>query len=252
VRYVIVTAALPYFGVALRELLYYTVLVKHKKFKRGGVRKPMDFSNRGVQPQTVAPSTHTPAAGPVSTKRSRGDQGKWARISVVTLAFAVVVVLLALVAVIAFGNNSATSESKYVDTSKLQAVFLNTGQVYFGNIKTLNNNYFVLTNIYYLQTTSSGTSTTTSSANTSVSLVKLGCELHQPYDQMVINRSQVTFWENLQSDGQVAKAVATFEKDNPNGQKCSDQSSSSSTGSSSTVQNANSNSSGSGTSTTNP
>jgi hypothetical protein len=81
----------------------------------------------------------------------------------------------------------------------------------------------VLTNIFYLQTSSSST-TTTASANTSVSLVKLGCELHAPYDQMVINTTQVTFWENLQSSGQVAKAVATFEKANPDGQKCSDQS----------------------------
>jgi hypothetical protein len=139
------------------------------------------------------------------------------------------------VASIAFSTND--NENKYVDTSKLQAVFLGTGQVYFGNVKALNDKYFVLTNIYYLQTSSSSTSTTSTAANTSVSLVKLGCELHQPYDQMVINRSQVTFWENLQSDGQVAKAVAAFEKANPSGQKCTDQSSAASS-SSSAVQNA--------------
>jgi hypothetical protein len=148
----------------------------------------------------------------------------------------VIVLLVAVVAYIGF-SNSTPSESKYVDSSRLQAVFLNTGQVYFGNIKTLNDKYFVVTNIYYLQTSSNGSSSSDSS-NTSVTLVKLGCELHEPYDQMVINRDQVTFWENLQAGGQVAKAVSTFQKDNPNGQKCTDQSSSSSNNSANSVQNA--------------
>ena len=121
--------------------------------------------------------------------------------------------------------------------SSLQAVFLNTGQVYFGNIKTLNNKYFVLSNIYYLQT-SGGNTAAAANANTSVSLVKLGCELHEPYDQMVINRDQVTFWENLQDNGQVATAVSTFKKQNPDGQKCADQSSSAGTDSVNSTQNA--------------
>jgi len=198
----------------------------------------MDFSNRSTQPQAVAPSNHVTTTTPPATSNKKGgrlDKGKWARISTVTLFGAAIVLLIALVASIAFSTND--NENKYVDTSKLQAVFLGTGQVYFGNIKALNDKYFVLTNIYYLQTSSSSTSTTATAANTSVSLVKLGCELHEPYDQMVINRSQVTFWENLQSDGQVAKAVTAFEKANPNGQKCTDQSSAASS-SSSTVQNA--------------
>jgi hypothetical protein len=53
---------------------------------------------------------------------------------------------------------------------------------------------------------------------------------------MLINREQVTFWENLGDNGQVAKAVTTFEKQNPNGQKCADQSSSSSSTSGTTTQ----------------
>lgn len=197
----------------------------------------MDFSNRSTQPQAVAPSNHVTTTTPSATSNKKGgrDNGKWAFISQVTLFGAVIVLLIALVASIAFSGNN--NEGKYVDNSKLQAVFLETGQVYFGNIKTLNDKYFVLTNIYYLQTSSSSTSTTATAANTSVSLVKLGCELHEPYDQMVINGTQVTFWENLQSDGQVAKAVAAFEKANPNGQKCTDQSSAASN-TSSTVQNA--------------
>jgi hypothetical protein len=195
----------------------------------------MDFSaGRGPQPQTVAPASHS-AGG--SSKKLK-DQGQWARIATLVLVAAVAILLIFVVIFLASGSNTTKSEDKYVDTSKLQAVFLNTGQVYFGNIKTLNSSYVVLTNIYYLQTSNSGSG---SNSNTSVSLVKLGCELHEPYDQMVINRSQVTFWENLQDNGQVAKAVKTFQQQNPNGQKCSDQSSSSPSTSSS-VQNAPTNS----------
>jgi hypothetical protein len=82
--------------------------------------------------------------------------------------------------------------------------------------------------------------------------VKLGCELHEPLDQMVINRDQITFWENLGDNGQVAKAVSTFEKQNPNGQKCADQSSSASTNSGNTTQNAPTTNSTTNNTTTNP
>jgi len=197
----------------------------------------MDFQDRSTQPQVVAPGVRTATAMPssVPTKTS-SDKGKWSRITGMSIVGAVVILLLALVAFIAFGS-SGSNEDKYVDSSKLQAVFLQTGQVYFGKVKVLNSNYLVLSNIYYLQTSSTGTTAAASAANSSVSLVKLGCELHEPYDQMVINRTQITFWENLQDNGQVAKAVVAFVKSNPNGQKCTDQSSSSGSTSGS-VQNA--------------
>jgi hypothetical protein len=197
----------------------------------------MDFSNRNVQ-SDVSPGAQSKASGGPIGKRNKVDRGKWTRIWVTVLVVAVAILLAAVIAVTATGG--VKNEDSFVDTTKLQAVFLNTGQVYFGNITDLNSKYFVLTHIYYLQTSNASSSSTSSSSNSSVTLVKLGCELHEPYDKMVINATQVTFWENLQSGGQVAKAVATFEKQNPQGQKCTDQSSSSSSTSNS-VQSANSN-----------
>lgn len=166
--------------------------------------------------------------------------GKWARVGSSVLVGAVVVLIIALVTFVGLGGNAPKAESKYVDSSKLQAVFLNTGQVYFGKITSLNSRYVVLTNIYYLQTSSTGTGTE-ANANPNVSLVKLGCELHEPLDQMIINREQVTFWENLGDNGQVAQAVATFVKQNPNGQKCADQSTSAGTNSTNSTQPATTN-----------
>lgn len=208
----------------------------------------MDFTTRGASAHQSAPSPSAGASAPSAPSKKKRDSGKWRRIGVTVVVGAVIILLIALVALISFSNGK--NEDSYVDSSKLQAVFLNTGQVYFGNIKSLNNKYFVLTNIYYLQQTNSSSSSSTSSstAGNNVTLVKLGCELHEPYDQMVINSSQVTFWENLQDGGQVAKAVANFEKQNPNGLKCTDQSSSSSTNSGSAAQNATTGSSSSNSS----
>ncbi|HVC36408.1 MAG TPA: hypothetical protein VNE40_03125 [Candidatus Dormibacteraeota bacterium] len=185
----------------------------------------MDFTSRLSQPpaQSAATGAVPPSTSVLNThKQSKKEPSKWGRWGVVLSLATIFLLVLAIVAIVSFGGNQP--EGNYIDTTKLQAVFLNTGQVYFGNIKSLNNKYLVLDNIYYLQTSGTGSSTTASAANTRVSLVKLGCELHAPYDQMVINQTQVTFWENLQDNGQVAKAVKTFEQQNPGGQKCADQS----------------------------
>lgn len=139
----------------------------------------------------------------------------------VALLFSISILVLAISALLAFGNNNRT-EKRYVNDDQMQAVFLNGGQVYFGDITNLTDDYLRMSNIYYLrvnqQVQPNGEAKSTD--NDDISLVKLGCELHGPEDAMVINRSQVMFWENLKSDGQVAKAVEQYVKQNPDGQKC--------------------------------
>jgi hypothetical protein len=183
----------------------------------------MDFTGRGSQPAQPAAtgSQYSGSTNAGNGKKSKNSKGRnWVQWGAGVLGLLLLVLVVAVIFVVAFGNKK---EADYINNDKMQAVFLQTGQVYFGKIKALQGNYLELENIYYLQTSNTDTASTTNS-NANVSLVKLGCELHAPYDRMVINRDQVTFWENLQDDGQVAKAVATFQKDNPNGQKCSDQS----------------------------
>ena len=192
----------------------------------------MDFTNRGGSmpavnpPVNNNPPTFSNSVGDKQRKTSKTNAPvgmvKWA-----TLGLGVVVALLVVAVLSAVVFTSPKSQSGYVDNTKLQAVFLNTGQVYFGNVKLINSQYVVLDNIFYLQTNSNGTAASTTTSKSNVSLVKLGCELHAPYDQMVINMQQVTFWENLQSNGQVAQAVAKYDKQYPQGQTCTDQSNSS-------------------------
>lgn len=186
----------------------------------------MDFMNRSVpNQQPVRSASSQESVDLRSSQPSKGQKSRakdmltwWSHLGTNALWF-IVALLVAAVAWLIFSSRP-TSQASLVDSGKLQAVFLNSGQVYFGNIVTLNHDYLVLDNVYYLQSNSTGTQQN-SQTNQNVSLIKLGCELHKPYDQMVVDTSQVTFWENLQSDGEVAKAVTQFVQQNPNGQQCS-------------------------------
>lgn len=185
--------------------------------------------------QTIQPNSPRPAANntPQPAHSAPGDSNKtpvmhsphpvgsnqWLKI----LTLVVLVGIAILLGAIAFGVRQGTaddSEYKYVNTSKYQAVFLNNGQVYFGNIKTLDDTHIRMTDIYYL--TQSSDATDSKTTNGDYSLIKLGCQqIHNPYDAMVINRGEVTFWENLQDDGKVVSTIKEFKKKNPNGPDCS-------------------------------
>jgi len=192
----------------------------------------MEFMSRG-QDQSQA------ATGQARPRRKHFDWDARA----VRIEWFIFTSLIALVLLIVIGwsiwSNGTTigySEANQVDTAKYQAVFLNGGSTsgsvayttYFGHITKLTNQYVILKNVYYLTTTSS-----TNGSTSNPQLTKLGCQqLHSPTDQMVINRSQVAFWENLQDSGKVVTAIKQFVQQNPNGPNCSQ--TSSSTGSSST------------------
>ena len=102
-----------------------------------------------------------------------------------------------------------------IDSSKYQAVFLSNGQVYFGKLQNSTGEYLKLTNVFYLQTKTNTTTQnpqTTSNTGNDVELVKLGSEIHGPDDQMVINHSQVLFYENLKPDGRVSQSITNYVK----------------------------------------
>lgn len=200
----------------------------------------MEWNRGSGQSQpTGQPTGQSPAQ---NTKVPRGGVKfiKQMKLAQIGLLFSVTVLVLAVVALLAFSGPKA--EKRYVDSNKLQAVFLNGGQVYFGNIKDLNGQYLSMSNIYYLRVNQQvQPNQSNSSSSNDISLVKLGCELHGPQDNMVINREQVIFWENLKDDGQVAKAVANYKQQNPNGQQCQQTGDQSSTTNTNANQNTNNN-----------
>src|SRR5438105_8964288 len=182
----------------------------------------MEFSphTRGNAPQQTNSVPHEHNSG----RRKRID---WAartiRIELFVLLVGIALLLAAVSLYVGFGSN-LNSEFKRVNSDKYQAVFLNGGvtsgsvsySTYFGHITKLNENYLVLHKVYYL------TDQSTQNGQSNPQLTKLGCQqLHSPYDEMVINRTQVAFWENLQDSGKVVQAIKQFEQQNPNGPNCS-------------------------------
>jgi hypothetical protein len=177
--------------------------------------------------------TQRPAEPTGSRRHKRIDwQGRAVRIEWFVFTALVALVLLVAIGWFIFSDNSTSNgESKEINTSKYQAVFLNGGATsgsvayttYFGHVTKLNNSFFILKDVYYLTTSNS-----TNQTQANPQLTKLGCQqLHSPYDEMVINRAQVAFWENLQDNGKVVQAIKTFQQQNPNGPNCSANNSSS-------------------------
>ena len=187
----------------------------------------MEWMNRAGKPgqhpgQTVAPtgSPVAPAAHHESNGKKKRRFGAFSFLDVTTvvLLFSLTLLTLAVIGLIMLYKQA--DEARFVAGDKMQAVFLNGGQVYFGKIRALNDKYVGLTDIYYLRVNQQVQPREGEQPQQDISLVKLGCELHGPQDQMLINREQVVFWENLKDDGQVAKAVEEYKKANPDGQKC--------------------------------
>lgn len=176
----------------------------------------MDFLNQSSQ-QPAAPAPHV---GTKKSENKKKQNGKATRIMSAVMLVSVTMLLGFLALYLGIGG--VKKEAEYVDGTKFQAIFLNnTSQPpYFAKIRAINNKYITIDNIYYLLVNQQVQPSSNSTNSNDIRLVKLGCELHGPYDKMIINRDQVLYWENLKEDGQVAQAITKYVQANPNGQKC--------------------------------
>lgn len=185
----------------------------------------MDFRQFGSTPVSKPERGEGGAAAPVTSQTSskkpglKGGTPKWANALYVVILFGIAALLVLIALSLARGGTS--KEFALVDDSKYQAVFLNNGQVYFGDVTDISKDYLKLNNVFYL--TQNATDATTAAASSDYTLIKLGCQqIHYPFDQMVVNRAQVTFWENLSDDGKVAQSIEEFKQQNPNGPDCTE------------------------------
>jgi len=191
----------------------------------------MEVSNNGSRPQPTGQQVYSTASDSSHGKKSKKSKDSNGFFSLRTLYGVLLVgVAILIIALIAYVINADTkSESSYVNKSQYQAVFVNVtgssgGQAYFGHIQQLNSQYIELTGVFYLEPGSS---------NNQFTLNNLSCALYNPNDTMIINRSQVAFWENLKSNSQVTTDINKWYTDNL---QCSAASSASgSTGTSSTT-----------------
>lgn len=187
----------------------------------------MEFRSRSNQTQVQARPTQTQsvAARPsfegeesngMDTKvKQIGSRGSKKTVAIAVVAVVALVVLLILGVI--FGRTMFTAEGS-IQQNRFQAVFLTNGQVYFGKLSGIENNYVKLTQIYYLQvqqdvqsSSDSKDTSSSSSSNAQVSLTKLGSELHGPEDAMYIAKDQVLFWENLNDNSKVTEAINEYQ-----------------------------------------
>jgi hypothetical protein len=87
-----------------------------------------------------------------------------------------------------------------VATSQYQAVFLQSGQVYFGKLADIGNDYVALSDVYYLKEASD-------LQQSNLNLVKLGGELHGPDDTMYIRKDSISYWENMKDTSRVVQTI---------------------------------------------
>ncbi len=125
------------------------------------------------------------------------------------------IVIAAVVAVVVlvggwFAWQGMQAPSMVINSSKYQAVSIVDGQIYFGKLSVVNDDYVKLTNAYYLQAQPPKDTTETddeapAAEQNDVKLIKLANKIYGPENEIVIAKSQIVSYENLKSDGQVAK-----------------------------------------------
>jgi hypothetical protein len=159
----------------------------------------------------MAPQGHTQS--PMTASKSRRLSKTQIFLSISLFAVAILATLMLLVVVMGGGKglDSAVKKDQY------QAVFLNSqdGQVYFGKLAAYNEQYYRLTDIFYVrveQKIQPEGQAAANAAQQSISLAKLGNELHGPEDEMFISKDKVLFWENLKEGGQVVTAIREYKK----------------------------------------
>lgn len=93
-------------------------------------------------------------------------------------------------------------KNDFINPDAYQAVFLTNDQIYFGRLKNVNSDYLILFDVYYIKVSENGAG----------QMVKLGAiEPHGPKDEMIINKEQVLFWENMRFDSQVVKTIQSMQ-----------------------------------------
>lgn len=87
-----------------------------------------------------------------------------------------------------------------INHTKLQAVFLNNGLIYFGSLSEVNHAYISIKDGYSLQTNAAKN-------QQGLNLVKLTDEVHRPENKIFIPKTQISFWENLSDESPVTKLI---------------------------------------------
>lgn len=89
-------------------------------------------------------------------------------------------------------------------SSEFWAIYLDSGQVFYGKKDKQNQNYVTMTNVFYYQP---GVRSTSSE---NIRIIKVGTEIHQPQDYVYVNKQHIERQEQLSSDSKVVKAIEQY------------------------------------------
>lgn len=156
------------------------------------------------QPKSRSQKATAPAA------QAGGEKSHKRKSLVTTIVAILAVALVVLGGYIVFSKMQSGAPG--IDSTKYQAVSLSDGQLYFGKLSSIDSSHLKLTDVYYLQP-QTGESSNSSSLQNSTSgqsnfkLIKFTDVIYGPEDEMIITKSQVLFYENIDSDGKVAELI---------------------------------------------
>lgn len=126
----------------------------------------------------------------------------WVVIGIIIIAVSVCVYFLVN------KKNGGLGENK----SEWQAIFMDNDHTYFGQIFSENKDSVIIKNIYYLAgMTNPQKLSEDEKNNKDFSLIKLGSEVHGPFDEMKVNRTHILFVEDLRADSKIVKAIEDYQ-----------------------------------------
>jgi hypothetical protein len=162
-------------------------------------------SNQPTQPAFVDPSRQG-----MQNRIAKQKKFKKMNLNYLSVLLVVLVGILVALMVIAILFYKSNNEGSYVNTSTYQSVDINVagqsgGQIYFGQIKSMNSSYIIMDNVFYLQP---------GSTSNQFTLNSLTCALYNPQNQIIIKTAQVAFWENLSTKSQIVTDINKWHTDN--------------------------------------
>ena len=132
-------------------------------------------------------------------------------------AIKLVVIILVLVLAVTFIGVSLWQDGTFRNVSQTirfknsyQAVFLSNGQLYFGKITEITNEYIMMDSPHFLQLAQEPGEQVESEVQPEMKLISIKDEFHKPKDFVMIEKSSVIFIEELRGASQIADAIENF------------------------------------------
>jgi hypothetical protein len=150
-------------------------------------------------------------------KRIAAATPMWLQMLSVVSLISIAVISIAVMLLAHFGP---IREARYVDTTQDQAVRLTSGELYVGTIKSITPTYIELQGAYYVNPVQTNSGTIAGTSSDALSAENIACQLPVNGDQVLINRTQVSFWENVPRDGAVDKAIAQWKNQATGSTRC--------------------------------